>query len=470
MKARIGWLALSLALAGMIPSRVSAQAFTIVKSASPTYVVSGQTVTICLDVTSQSYAPKADIVWVLDATSSMTDTINAIKANIASFTNQLTASGLDYRQGLQIFRDVKEATPLPLEGFGFAPDDASFLATLGGVSALAGEDPFESILEAIEAASAFPWRADATKHLIIVTDSMTHSSENDGLSALSYETVLQATKDAGIVAHSICPWYTAADSEPASQIVYSPQSDMRLFAQRASGLWFDFNTVDWSDLLDAFGASMGSVNNLVLHDPLPPELAPIPGRTGGGVEYEGGLVWSIPSFARGESRQVCAEVLVQPGLTGEFFNTARASADGVPWVDSNTVTFHVPTPTITMTPPVTLTPTITLTPTVTATPTITDTPMPTQTPSGTVIVWPNPFDPGEAQGGTLKCALPPGGTLLIYTVSGEKVFGAVAQAGQVQWDGSLEDGRKVAPGIYYYLVRKDKETLGKGVLVIPKDR
>ena len=130
-----------------------------------------------------------------------------------------------------------------------------------------------------------------------------------------------------------------------------------------------------------------------------------------------------------------------------------------------------PTPTDTRTPTntftTTFTPTESFTPTITDTPTITLTPTATETPLGPLRLWPNPYDPSTAVRGTLKCAdMPTGSRLLIFTVSGEKVFEAEEMGFRVEWDGQTDKGGRASPGIYYYCIRREQETLLKGVLII----
>src|SRR5579871_815015 len=83
----------------------------------------------------------------------------------------------------------------------------------------------------------------------------------------------------------------------------------------------------------------------------------------------------------------------------------------------------------------------TLTPT--PSPTITPTPIPTLTPTPVceVKIWPVPFNPKLAVGGTLKMdCLQPGDQVSLYTLAGEKVFQTNASSGQFNWDGTNMQG------------------------------
>jgi hypothetical protein len=113
------------------------------------------------------------------------------------------------------------------------------------------------------------------------------------------------------------------------------------------------------------------------------------------------------------------------------------------------------------------TPTATFTPTITHTPTMTPTVTPTLTPYPPIHCWPNPFDPSRAVRGSFKCEnMREGSSLVIVTLSGEKVADLPEDDGTIEWDAKTSGGKTVVPGVYYYLVRKDKEVFEKGALII----
>jgi hypothetical protein len=117
---------------------------------------------------------------------------------------------------------------------------------------------------------------------------------------------------------------------------------------------------------------------------------------------------------------------------------------------------------------VTSTSTQTETPTETLTPALTA----TFTPVPSILVYPNPFNPGTAFGGTLKVTgMPPGADLYIYTVAGElakKQPGGNGANGSTEWDGRNDWGQTVATGTYFYVVRLGDKTLAKGPLVVQR--
>lgn len=113
------------------------------------------------------------------------------------------------------------------------------------------------------------------------------------------------------------------------------------------------------------------------------------------------------------------------------------------------------------------TPTPTMTPTVTRTPTVTPTFTETPTPYPDVHLYPNPFNPSLAARGSVKCEnMRPGSSIFIYTVSGEKVVELPEANGFAEWVPRAANGRPLAVGIYYFLVRKEGEVYEKGVWMV----
>ena len=66
-------------------------------------------------------------------------------------------------------------------------------------------------------------------------------------------------------------------------------------------------------------------------------------------------------------------------------------------------------------------------------------------------MYPNPFSLTKAAGKTVKFDfLPPSSRLLIYNIQGYKVAEFAGISGRFEWNGTNREGKKVAPGIYFY--------------------
>jgi len=119
--------------------------------------------------------PQADIVFVLDVTSSMQWAIDDLKNGIGKFADTLAKARINYRLGLVAFRDItvpNEKVEVVEFGNGevFTTDSTSFREKVGTFRASGGGDIPESSLEAITAATKMPFRPSATKVLLLITD------------------------------------------------------------------------------------------------------------------------------------------------------------------------------------------------------------------------------------------------------------------------------------------------------------
>jgi uncharacterized repeat protein (TIGR01451 family) len=74
-------------------------------------------------------------------------------------------------------------------------------------------------------------------------------------------------------------------------------------------------------------------------------------------------------------------------------------------------------------------------------------------PEGKVVVYPDPYNPNRAFGGTLKFEnVVPGTSIQIYTVSGELVDSIETNDIIAYWNGKNRYGDKVSAGIYYFVL------------------
>jgi hypothetical protein len=245
-----------------------------------------------------------------------------------------------------------------------------------------------------------------------------------------------------------------------------------------------------------------AIVNARLTDTVPSGLAYL-GASDGGVETGGLVHWDLATNLTGSGTYTWWAAA--SGCPTTPVNVAAMSGDNAPVTTSNAVTLTVncvTTPTETATPTVTSTPTDTPTPTETPTPTSTETwtetptstetptftesptftptlsptetrtPVPTATPTPDegLYVWPNPFVPSLAAGGTLKVSkIPRGSIVQFFTVSGERIREIGERNRRVEWDGTNEQGNRVSTGTYYCIVKNGAEVL-KVQKVIIADR
>jgi Ca-activated chloride channel family protein len=125
----------------------------------------------------RSRGPKVDVLFVLDATASMQPQIDGVRKGITDFAKQLSERGLDERVGLVAFRDEKEGEQPQVLEFGndcFTSEYAAFQGAVGSVRADGGGDQPESSYDAIRFAARQPFRKDATRVLLLITDAPPH--------------------------------------------------------------------------------------------------------------------------------------------------------------------------------------------------------------------------------------------------------------------------------------------------------
>ncbi|MFO0967286.1 MAG: vWA domain-containing protein [Gemmataceae bacterium] len=121
---------------------------------------------------------KVDVVFVLDVTGSMSAEIDGVRNAIEGFAGGLKREKLDAQIGLVYFRDriggdgdpPEDSKELLFDGKPFTRDPLALKREIGKLTAMGGGDAPESGLDALDYASKLPFRADAAKVLIFITD------------------------------------------------------------------------------------------------------------------------------------------------------------------------------------------------------------------------------------------------------------------------------------------------------------
>ena len=177
---------------------LSASVLTLQKTQNIPVAAVGDTVNYCITINPQFVTPKADVVWVIDRSGSMCSGIANIVANLTYFTQQLEGRKIDYRLGLVTFVDGL------YENYGFAANDSKFITWLNGVPCAGGIEPD---LEALYEANKVPWRPDASKTMILITDEAIPCLEAGG-DPLSVSLTATDLFSQGVIIHAITynPW------------------------------------------------------------------------------------------------------------------------------------------------------------------------------------------------------------------------------------------------------------------------
>ncbi|NNE70340.1 MAG: VWA domain-containing protein, partial [Rhodothermales bacterium] len=136
-----------------------------------------------------------DLVFVLDVTGSMRNEIEGVRANLIEFGDSIRVQGIDPRMAMVTFRDELA------DVFEFTTDITAFQNFVGRQVATGGGDAPENSLAALERAVQLPFREEALRVVIWITDERFH--EQDNVTSLSRSEVLDNLLGAGIVVYSV---------------------------------------------------------------------------------------------------------------------------------------------------------------------------------------------------------------------------------------------------------------------------
>ncbi len=133
---------------------------------------------------------KADFVFVIDATGSMSGYINGVKSAVTAFSEELTSNDVDVRFSIVEYRDVtcSEVTKIhTFSGGGVwtvsADEVVNALATIHATGGGDGpETPTEAIMKFFSTAGAYgsPFRTDASRFVFLLTDADAKTSGEYG--------------------------------------------------------------------------------------------------------------------------------------------------------------------------------------------------------------------------------------------------------------------------------------------------
>jgi hypothetical protein len=120
---------------------------------------------VVLDAQSAKKPVRLDVHFLIDATGSMSDEINQLKANMITISERIHAlpSSPDVRFGMTIYRDRGDL--FVSRTFEFTPDVEKFTEELRNIAAEGGGDYAESLNEGLHNAIHMPeWRVDETDY------------------------------------------------------------------------------------------------------------------------------------------------------------------------------------------------------------------------------------------------------------------------------------------------------------------
>lgn len=182
---------------------------------------------------------KADIVFVIDSTGSMSDEINNVINNLNKFMAVLDEGGVDYRAAIIDFKDWEDGEQTRIltgaSGSPWSTSGEAVAALLGTISVDGGGDNPETAVDALGCLlySSLTYRSDASKFAILLTDATYKDYNSYGLTGMA--DIVNRLAAAEFYVSVICP------SEC--------QSDYRDLYTRTEGIWCDIYSSSFSDEL-----------------------------------------------------------------------------------------------------------------------------------------------------------------------------------------------------------------------------
>jgi hypothetical protein len=156
----------------------------------------------------------ADVVFVLDVTGSMQETIDQCKAKVQRFVAQMKAKNIQANLCLVTFKDHTETkcNTMVMDDPKTSKNE-NFDAFLNGLSkAIAeggGDDPENQLRALMDAAKTTPWRPQAQRIAILMTDEVFHYAPNfkgdAGNDAPTYDEAIQAIANKGMMVFNVAP-------------------------------------------------------------------------------------------------------------------------------------------------------------------------------------------------------------------------------------------------------------------------
>ena len=147
---------------------------------------------------------KADVVFVIDSTGSMSDEINNVRKNLNGFTETLDESNLNFNIAIVEYKDItvyseRNSTKIITDSTGneWFSDADQVASLLSGIRVNGGGDLPETVIDALGAVvNDLSFRYDASKFAILLTDASYKNNNNYGYANM--DEMIAALKKAGI--------------------------------------------------------------------------------------------------------------------------------------------------------------------------------------------------------------------------------------------------------------------------------
>lgn len=212
----------------------------ITKHKAPVLVVGGGTLAVLEPGAEHRFSRRmVDLCFVFDTTGSMADKIDGLVACMVDFVRELATLSLDWRCSVVPFGDLTVEGDTIVEDLPFVADRAMAEELLRSMPRNSGGgNEGESVLEAIHIALGKPFRPEAVKVLIVLTDEP----------ALTHNTTPARTEKA-LRDHDVVTFVASPDL-----------SYYRSWAEVTGGAWYEIdNRLDYASILALLRSLAGRV-------------------------------------------------------------------------------------------------------------------------------------------------------------------------------------------------------------------
>lgn len=215
---------------------------------------------------------QADIVFCVDATSSMYPCFQALIRNLDQFVSSLqTSADVNFRLRLIAFRDLHDPTCVyDWDVFDFTERADVFKSQLSSLEAKCGQQyrGAESSLDALYVAVHSPWRQSKThRTIVLVTDDNTYPTLHPSLYNRPDNGVERVIQDIQEMRHSmlfmICPDFPIYKRISASMATPDQKIGAVWVSNKGEKTYEELASLNWTSLLSMLGETISKTSIVV---------------------------------------------------------------------------------------------------------------------------------------------------------------------------------------------------------------
>lgn len=110
-----------------------------------------------------------DYAFVIDTTGSMGTSINSVKASATDIVNNIASKGYSWRASVIVYKDFGDVYVSRVD-LAFSSDKTAVINAINAITVDGGGDTPEAVFSGLMTSIKLPWRANATKSIILMGD------------------------------------------------------------------------------------------------------------------------------------------------------------------------------------------------------------------------------------------------------------------------------------------------------------